>query len=261
MAIDPRVHDDADPEADELESDLDGVDPDEDQEAEDEDSGDDEGADAEADAEDGGDAEGDADAAAREQTRQVRLPRSQSRYQRLANENRELKARQAQFERQLQEAINQRREPTAAEIAAEQQREAEAVSMMAPHEVAAYYARKTENTINARLNQQERMLFDRADKAEYDGLLRDTPTYRRYEEKVEELRALAPNVSRKILLATAIGMRAMDGGGAARTRATRTAAANGERQRARPSNARGDVRSERGRSGGSLEDRLRDAQI
>lgn len=189
--------------------------------------------------------------------------RGAQRFERLSNENRDLRDRVANFERQLAQFTQQQRQPSQAELAEAERREAEAVSMMAPAEVAKYYANKSEQRVSQELNQTRQMLWDQNDAAQFEQLQTQNPTYRRYVDKVEELRRQAPGVSRKILLATAIGMRAMEGAPAARTRgqnrATATAAANQVRA---PSNGRGDVAApqERGGSGNRWE-RLRNVQI
>src|SRR4249920_2042127 len=123
--------------------DLTGVDPDEIEETHGAEDGDAVGADS-LDAEAGTADEDGEDEGRQGQARNVAPARTQGRYQRLANENRELKARTARFEQQLAALVQQQRQPSQAEIAAAQQAEYERVSMMAPHEVAQYYAQKTE---------------------------------------------------------------------------------------------------------------------
>ena len=209
-----------------------------------------------------GDDEGEGEAG---QTRQVAeppsRPRASGRVDRLYSENRELRSKVQDFERQLNQLVQQQRQPTQAELAAQERAEAEAVSMMAPAEVAKYYSQKSESRIAAELNQTRQMLWDQNDAAQYDQLVTQNPTYGRYADKVEELRRQAPGVSRKILLATAIGMRAMEGAPAARTRAQNRSEAQAQRQQARPSQARGDVAAPQERSSGNRWERLRDVQI
>lgn len=194
------------------------------------------------------------------QVRQRRSPGA-ARFERLSNENRDLKNRVADFERQLQTLVQQQRQPSPAEIAAQERAEAEAVSMMAPAEVARYYSQRSEQRIQTELNQTRQMLWDQNDAAQYDGLLTQNPAYRRYADRVEELRKQAPGVSRRILLATAIGMRALDGEGSARTRAATRNAEQTRQQAARPTNGRGDVAAPTTRSSGGRWDRLRNVQI
>ena len=249
----------------ELDTDLEGIDPDENLEAEDD------GQDGEGDAnaaEDGGNGEGedagnDDERQPQGQSRQVsrQQPRREGRYQRLANENRTLKTQLSTFEQQLQALLAQRSQPSAAEQAAAAREEQERVQLMAPHEVAAYYAQKTERAVAQQLNQTRQALFDQNDQVQFNQMLDGDPRLRRYEEKVEELRRQAPAVPRRILLATAIGMAALDGKGPARTRAANAAQGQQQRQTARPSNGRGDMPADRRRSGGNLDDRLRNVLI
>lgn len=195
---------------------------------------------------------------AREVARQP--SRGQRQFGAVREENRELRTRIADFERQLAQISQAQRQPSPAELAAAERAEAEAVSMMAPAEVAKYYAQKSEQRVSAELNQTRQLLWDQNDQAQFETLLTQNPNFGRYKEKVEEFRRQAPGVARRILLATAIGMQAMDGAPAAKTRARNRAAAAAERQSVRPpSNGRGDVATE-GR-GGSRWDRLKDVQI
>mgnify|MGYP001586054564 CR=1 FL=1 len=90
--------------------DLQGVDPDEIEEGADGEDGDAVGADG-VEAEAGAaDEDGEDEARHERQTRDVAPSRTQGRYQRLANENRELKARTARFEQQLAQLIQQQRQ-------------------------------------------------------------------------------------------------------------------------------------------------------
>jgi hypothetical protein len=183
------------------------------------------------------------------------------RFERLSNENRDLKNRVADFEKQLASLVQQQRQSSPAEIAAQERAEAEAVSMMAPAEVARYYSQRSEQRIQTELNQTRQMLWDQNDQGQYDTLVAQNPAYRRYADRVEELRRQAPGVSRRILLATAIGMRALDGEPGARTRAANRNAEQSRQQMARPSNGRGDVAAPTTRTAGNRWDRLRNVQI
>mgnify|MGYP001608309175 FL=1 len=189
--------------------------------------------------------------------------RGSPRVQSLVNENRELKARQAQFERQLADLTAARNQPSQAEIAAQQEMERQRYELMSPFEQAQYLEQKINNRVQQQTNQIAAGLWDQNDQRDYAALLETTPAYKRYDDRVNELRTQAPGVSRRILLATAIGLRALEGGGAARTRATRQAEAGAARNVARPAGGRGDAPSERGRGdGGSARDaRLRAAGL
>lgn len=170
-------------------------------------------------------------------------------------------ARVADFERQLQQVVNQQRQPTAAERAEEERREAEALEMMTPAQQARYFHDKSRKEMQAELQQTRMVMWDQSDRQQYESLLAQDPAYRRYDEQVEELRKQAPGVSRRILLATAIGMRALEQKPAAKTRAARNGAASAERHAAQPSRARGDVAAPRNRAGDDLEERLRGQAI
>lgn len=197
--------------------------------------------------------------------RQVAQPRRGSpRVQALANENRELKSKLSDFERQLREvsATVGQRQPSQAEIAEQERREQEALELMTPAQVANYYHQKTLRIVEQQTNQTRAHLFEQSDRQQYDAILAQNPAYRRYDDKVAELKRQAPGVPRNILLATAIGMRAMDGNGAAKTRGAKAAETQAARHRAAPSSSRADVpASRRERSGDDLEQRLRGQSI
>lgn len=230
--------------------DLNGVDPDaDDEDAEGEGAQEREAVGADDGEADAGDA--DEDRQGRQTQGQTRdVGRGANRYQRLANENRELKRRQDTLEREIQISRQQQRQPTQAEIAEAQRVEDERLSMMSPGEQARYLRQQISRDLGQELQRDRQALHDRADKTDYDNLLTSDPTLRKFEDKVAELLPQAPGVPRRILLATAIGMAALDNRGRAKTRGQRQGDAARERQRARPSSGgRSDVRSERGRSG------------
>lgn len=172
---------------------------------------------------------------------------------------RELQAQNAEFRRllaEVREAQQAPRQPTQAEIAEQQRIERERFEMMSPYEQYQYTQQQIRAGVQQETQQIARTLWDQADQREYGDILEKTPAYRRFEAKVNELRAQAPTVPRRILLATAIGMAAMEGGGRQRQRSERNAEVNRQRQEARPAGGRGDVEPQRGRRD-DLEDRLR----
>ena len=184
--------------------------------------------------------------------------RGSPRVQSLVNENRELKARQAQFEQQLAALTAARNQPSPAEVAAQREQERQQFELMSPYEQFQYTQAKINNEVAQRTNQIASGLWDQNDQRDYAALLETTPAYRRFDDKVSELRTQAPGVARRVLLATAIGLRALEGGGAARTRAGRAAEAGAARNGAQPAGGRGDVGSQRGRGEGSS---ARDARL
>lgn len=184
--------------------------------------------------------------------------RGSPRVQSLVNENRELKGKLSAFEQQLQGLVAQRNQPSPAEVAAQQERERQQFELMSPYEQFQYTQAKIREETARNTNQIAAGLWDQNDQRDYAALLETTPAYRRYDDRVNELRTQAPGVSRRILLATAIGLRALEGNGAARSRAGRQAEAGAARNGARPSNGRGDVVPQRGRGEGSS---ARDARL
>lgn len=256
----PTGNDAGDPLDDEIEVDLEGEDSENPEDAEVEEGGDDAASDdAEGEGDDGGPPQ-------QGQARDVGRGRARGRpngevIRSLESENRELKSRITTFEQQLQGLINERRQPSAAEIAAQQEAERQHFEMLSPYEQHQWTQRKIAEEVERRTNGIAINLWDQNDRRDYESLLQSNPAYRRLDDKVEELRRQAPQVARRILLATAIGMAALERGGAARTRAARNSEANGQRHQARPSNGRGDVAAPRGRQGDSLDERLRNAAI
>lgn len=175
---------------------------------------------------------------------------------RLAEES----ARSQRFEGELQRLLAERnapRQPSAAEVAEQQRIERERFEMMSPYEQFQYTQQQIETRVAQRVQQSQVALWDQGDRRAYDDLLERNPAYRKFESKVEDLRRQAPGVERRVLLATAIGMQALEQGGAARTRATNRAAERAVQNGARPSQARGDVPAHRQRRGDALEERLR----
>jgi hypothetical protein len=182
-------------------------------------------------------------------------------FQAMRNENRELKTRVQTFEQQLQSLLAERRQPSPAEQAAALEAERQRFEMMSPWEQHQYTQRQADDRAERRAQQLQATLWNQGDEREYSALLEATPAYRRFDDQVKELQRQAPGVPRKILLATAIGMKAMENGGAARTRSTNRAAAANARQAASPPNARGDVPGGRARGGDDLERRLANQMI
>ncbi len=229
----------------------------------------DEAADGEAGDGEAGDDEGsDAAEAGEGQERQARCvetPRGRARGRAYGEQIRELQSQRAadkaEFDRQLAALMAERRQPSQAEMAAQAEAERMRLEMMSPVEIAAYYHQKTLTEVTQQTQQMARSLWDQNDQREYERMLAQTPAYRRYGPQVEDLRRQAPGVPRRVLLATAIGLRALEQGGAARTRAAAAAERGADRNAVRPSSGRGDVSPERSRRGDDLEERLRNQSI
>jgi hypothetical protein len=183
------------------------------------------------------------------------------RVERAEAENRQLRSQLTDFQRQLAELSAARNQPTAAEKAEADRREREALDQMTPAEAAIYTRNQLTAEFDRKLQNTQLQLWSSSDQQDYDRLLEANPTYRRFDAKVQEMHRQAPTVARRVLLATAIGLRALEGGGAARTRAANGATAQGQRQAARPAGGRSDVAPERGRGGRGGFEHLRDVQI
>lgn len=221
--------------------------------------------------EDGGDAaEGEPDPDAEEgegsqgQARDV-TPRGRARGRAYGEQIRELQGQltrqQQEFERQLRELTQVQRQPSAAEIAAAQEAERQRYELMSPYEQFQYSQQRIAEGVASQTRQIEQRLWEQNDQREYEGLLAATPAYRRLDDRVQDLKRQAPGVPRRVLLATAIGLRAMEQSGAATTRATNRAAAATQRNTTRPPAGRSDVGAERSRRGDDLEERLRGQAI
>lgn len=170
-------------------------------------------------------------------------------------------ADKAEFDRQLAQLVAERRAPSAAEVAEQQRLEQERFEMMSPWEQHQYSRRLAQQEVENRTNQIAHGLWDQNDQRDYAALLESNPAYRRLEADVEELRRRAPNVSRRVLLWTAVGRKAVEQGGAAKTRATRAAADGAARQTVRAPSSRGDVAPDRGGRRDNLDERLRGQAI
>jgi hypothetical protein len=196
---------------------------------------------------------------------QVEPPtRGRARGQPYGQRIRDLETRNSELDRTIRDLLarqNAPRQPTQAEIAEQQRLERERFEQMTPYEQHLYSQQQLGQAVQRAIGQAVQPLRDQSDRMEYDGLLRENPAYRRFDAQVEDLKRQAPDVPRRLLLATAIGMRAMEQGGAAATRQRNQAAANAGRQGTRPSQSRGDVPSERGRQGQTAADRLRGVKI
>ena len=190
------------------------------------------------------------------------LRRGSARVQALANENRELKTKLTGFEQQLQGLLRDRQQPSPAEQAAAAQAERERFELMSPWEQAQYTERKITEGVQRQSQQLAYGVWDQGDKRAFDDELRVSPEYRRYEARVEELRKMAPSVSRIDLLDKAIGEYARLHKGAARTRAGKADAANAARQNVRPPGGGSDVPGRAARDPSAARDaRLRAAGI
>jgi hypothetical protein len=170
-------------------------------------------------------------------------------------------ADRAQFERQLAELTAARQQPSPAEIAAQQEAERQRYELMTDYEKFQYTRQAINQEVNRQTQQIAHNLWDQNDQRNYDDLLERTPAYRRFGDQVAELKRQAPGIPRRVLLATAIGLKALEQNGAATTRAATRAAAATARNGVRPAGGRSDVSGDRARRGDDLEERLRGQAI
>jgi hypothetical protein len=166
----------------------------------------------------------------------------------------------ALFERQLQEVKQQKSDEDRRRIEAE---EAERLRMLPPEEQIAYHTNKLRREMQFGLQETQRQLWDRSDHSEYQRELSANPKLSRFNGRVEELRKLAPGVSRLDLLDKAIGEAARRQMGAARNRQERRAETNIRAQTTTPPGGRGNVAAQRQRSGARSPDwsHMRDVSI
>lgn len=128
--------------------------------------------------------------------------------ERLAADN---QARADALQRQIAE-IQQRPDPIT--IARQQQEEAERVSLMAPHEVARYYADKATAALHQQQAVFQRQQLDAMDQIAFRGTVASNPLAKRFETRVEQIvgeqRGQGFTIKRDHALRYAIGEAMMD---------------------------------------------------
>lgn len=202
-------------------------------------------------AEDGQQAQNQGNVRRSHSARPGRRERERARLDNLERENRE-------FREQVSRLLQQQQQPSPQQIAEQARLEREQYESLTPYEQHLY----TQQKFQQQQQQVLQQISDRTDQGEYARLVEQNPRYRAFEAKVEELRRQAPNVPRRILLATAIGMAALDGQGEAKRGARNTARENRATQQARPATGRSDVAPQRTRGTGARTfEHLRNVQI
>lgn len=190
-------------------------------------------------------------------------PRGRARGQSFGEQLRRRDTKIDELTRQVQQLLTERtqpRQPTQAELAEQQRQEDEMLAAMTPAEIGRYFARKTDETVNQRVQSVALSLWDQNDRTNFERTLRDEPRYARYRDRVDELCRLVPGLSRDNALTQAIGEAARANLTRATSRAGRATEAGRAQHRAAPSNGRGDIAPTRGR-GDDLERRLTNVQI
>ena len=147
--------------------------------------------------------------------RSPRVSRSSERIRSLSERIKEEQIRREALERQIAE-LN-RPDPQA--LARQQAEEAERVAMMAPHEVAQYYANKSQQQMQQMLHRQQIQQMDKLDQIEFRSMVSTNPLAKRYADKVEEIVAEGARngnmIPRANALAYAIGQDALKNASAA----------------------------------------------
>jgi hypothetical protein len=178
------------------------------------------------------------------------------------SENRALKRKLDDVEAQVRQLLSTQRQPSQAEVEEQRRREDEAYELMSPSQQRAYTENKIARQVQQLVQNAVAPIHDQNDRAEYERELDRNPKLKRFTDQVEDFKRQAPGVPRRMLLATALGLQALDNQGAVRTRGARNSAAQGEQHRAAPSSGvRADVSPNRGRRGDDLDERLRGQSI
>jgi hypothetical protein len=139
---------------------------------------------------------------------------------------------------------------------------------MDPEERYEYRARQLEAKTEHRIQALQFQLEDRADKTAFESLAARNPAVAKLANQVEEylatMRRNGTTAPRETVVKYLLGERALTNAGAAKSKATRTAAVNKQRQQARPTGGRSDVSAGSSRSGSDSAkrfDRIKDLQI
>ena len=183
--------------------------------------------------------------------------RSSLRIQKEIARRKEAEQKFATLEREIAEIRAAQQQPRidpaeqARQLAEEQQR----VSLMAPHEVAQYYAQKTQQQMEYRLQLMQLSLAEENDRAAFNALQTSDPLARKYADEVERLikseKAEGRSVKRETALNFVIGQAMRKRAGAAGTRQGKAAAARVAGASTKPGRMNGDAASDRtGRRGG-----------
>lgn len=183
----------------------------------------------------------------REEGQQVRQPsRAQARIERLDREREEALRRAAAAEERLARIEADRNR------AGDAEREQERLAQMDPYERVEYFARRAESRTEQALNSLRSEMADSNDKATFAAACATKPALARIKDRVEttlaQLRANGSTAPRETIAAYLLGQDLLTKAPAARDKAEKKAAANRERERARPANGASDV------SGGRVRD-------
>jgi hypothetical protein len=207
-------------------------DQDDDQSQADQDDGDDQGQQAD-------DQDGDEEPPRRPSRAQARieeLDRRSREFERIAQEAAQ---RAEAAERRLNEMLNGNSRAEA------ERRERERLANMDPEERAAYQARQSEERTTREIATLRHQIADSTDRSEFAAACATNPALAKVKDQVEaelrKLRAAGTDVPRHTLAAYLIGQQVLEKAPKARARAEKRAAANLDRERARPTGGASDA--------------------
>lgn len=169
--------------------------------------------------------------------------RGESRQAKLARENKEIRERTERLERELAEVRGQRQRAEPTETPEQRQTR---LANMEPWERTEYLRQESDQAMRAELARIRFESQDNADKVAFDALAARSPVAGKLKDDVEarlrEMRATGMTAPRETILKYLIGERALGNAGRATGKARKAAAANRERQTARPAaTGRGDA--------------------
>lgn len=189
---------------------------------------------------------------------QVKPSRASEAVRRAKAERDEARKQFSDLQREINEirASQVNRGPSPEELARQQAEEAQRVSLMAPHEVAQYYATKAQTQMEQRLQMMQMSLQEQNDRASFTALQATDPLARKYADEVEKVvrdqQARGMIVSRDVALNYVIGQAMRKRAASASTRQGKAAAARVNGATAKSVRANGDATADRGRMRGDM---------
>jgi len=187
-----------------------------------------------------------------------RPTRGSARFQRLANETKEARERAERAEREVQEL---RRAQLARDHVLSEREEAERLALMTPEERANHRITKFEREALQREQQREFRLQNEVDRAKFEAKATLNPVYAKYQDEVEErfqsLASKGQATEREVILKFILGERALSGAAASTRKAQVAGKKRVEAQRVSNGSAKGDTKSQRGKTGSTPEERLK----
>jgi hypothetical protein len=184
------------------------------------------------------------------------------RVQNLVNENRQQKARLDQLTQQVQQLLGTQRQPSQAEIAEAQRQRRAHLESLDPISAAEFVAQENLSQVQRLVQQAVAPIYAQNEQAEYEREFEKNPKLRAaFADEVEALKRQFPGVTKRQLLAYALGERALQNQGRLTTRAARNGAAGAAQHTTTPTGTRADVNAPRGRRADDVDERLRGVQI